>query len=96
MPRPDPPPILRRATIARFRRTMRWMILFALLAALVAVVLVSRGSSELHPHMLVATALGAGLTVLLGSTLMSLAFLSASSGHDEEAGAEHGQRGDER
>jgi hypothetical protein len=35
--------------------------------------------------MLIATALGAGLTVFLGTALMSLAFLSSSSGHDDEA-----------
>jgi hypothetical protein len=37
--------------------------------------------------MLIATALGAGLTTLLGSSLMTLVFLSAESGHDEAAGA---------
>ena len=36
--------------------------------------------------MLIATALGCGLTVLLGTALMSLVFLSNSSGHDAEAG----------
>jgi hypothetical protein len=35
--------------------------------------------------MLIATALGAGLSVLLAGALMSLAFLSANSGHDEQA-----------
>jgi hypothetical protein len=34
---------------------------------------------------MIATALGAGLSVLLAGALMSLAFLSASSGHDDEA-----------
>jgi hypothetical protein len=34
--------------------------------------------------MLIATALGIGLTVLLGTGLMTLAFLSSSSGHDEQ------------
>ena len=35
--------------------------------------------------MLIATALGVGLTVLLGTGLMALSFLSARSGHDEQA-----------
>jgi hypothetical protein len=34
--------------------------------------------------MLIATGLGVGLMVLLGIALMTLAFLSNSSGHDEE------------
>ena len=33
--------------------------------------------------MIIATALGAGLTVLLGTSLMTLVFLSAESGYDE-------------
>lgn len=90
MPRPDPLPGLPRASVKRFRRMMRWMGVASLIAALIAVALVARGSSELHPHMLIATGLGAGLTVLLGTALMSLAFLSSSSGHDDQAGAERG------
>ncbi len=35
--------------------------------------------------MLIATALGVGLTVLLGTGLMTLVFLSSSSGHDDAA-----------
>jgi len=61
------------------------MALFAIAAAAVAVVLVARGDDGTHVHMLIATALGAGLSVLLAGALMSLMFLSASSGHDEEA-----------
>jgi hypothetical protein len=39
--------------------------------------------------MLIATALGVGLTVLLGTSLMALAFLSSSTGHDERASHSH-------
>lgn len=85
MPRPDPIPTLRTSTWRRFRRMMRWMSLAAILAAALAVWFVARGESELRIHMLIATALGAGLTVLLGAALMTLAFLSSGSGHDEEA-----------
>ena len=53
--------------------------------AALAVVLVARGDPTIHVHMLIATALGIGLTVLLGTALMTLAFLSSSSGHDEQA-----------
>jgi len=34
---------------------------------------------------MIATALGAGLSVLMGGALMSLAFLRADTGHDDEA-----------
>lgn len=63
---------------------MKWLALFAIVVAAIAVLLVARGDEGFHIHMLIATALGAGLTVLLGGALMSLAFLSASSGHDDE------------
>ena len=84
MPRPDPIPSLRRSQWQRFRRIMRWMSLVAILAAAAAVYFVTRGESELKIHLLIATALGAGLSVLLGALLMSLAFISSGSGHDEE------------
>lgn len=85
MPKPDPIPSLRQSQWQRFRRIMRWMSLASILAAVAAVYFVMRGESELKIHMLIATALGAGLSVLLGAALMSLAFISSGSGHDEEA-----------
>lgn len=85
MPRPDPIPSLRRSQWMRFRRIMRWMSVVAILAAVLAVYFVARDESEFKIHMLIATALGAGLSVLLGAALMSLTFLSSGSGHDEEA-----------
>lgn len=85
MPRPDPIPALRRSQWQRFRRIMRWMSLVAIGAAALAVYFVARDDSDLKVHMLIATALGAGLSVLLGAALMSLTFLSSGSGHDEEA-----------
>ncbi|WP_300973162.1 hypothetical protein [Sphingomonas sp. LHG3406-1] len=63
---------------------MRWMSIVAILAAVAAVYFVARDEPELKIHMLIATALGAGLSVLLGALLMSLAFISSGSGHDEE------------
>lgn len=70
--------------LRRFRRIMRLMALLAIVVAAIAVILVARGDEGVHIHMLIATALGVGLTVLLGTGLMSLTFLSASSGHDEQ------------
>jgi len=85
MPQPDPIPSLRRSQWQRFRRIMRWMALVSILTAAAAVYFVARGESETKIHMLIATALGAGLSVLLGAALMTLTFLSSGSGHDEEA-----------
>lgn len=85
MPKPDPIPSPRASAWRRFRRIMRWMSLVAIVCAGLAVWLVARGEPEIRIHMLIATALGAGLTVLLGAALMTLAFLSSSSGHDDEA-----------
>ena len=85
MPKPDPIPALRRSTWDRFRRMMRWMGLASVLAAAAAVYFVSRGEPDFKVHMLIATALGAGLSVFLGTALMTLTFLSSGSGHDDEA-----------
>ena len=71
--------------LRRFRQTMKWMALFSMAVAATAVLLVARGDNGTHIHMLIATALGAGLSVLLAGALMSLVFLSSSSGHDDEA-----------
>jgi hypothetical protein len=70
----------------RFWRIFRLLALLSVVIAAVAVILVSQGDPEMHINMLIATALGIGFTVLLGTSLMSLAFLSAESGHDEAAG----------
>ena len=64
---------------------MKWMALFSIAVAAIAVLLVARGDNGIHIHMLIVTALGAGLSVLLAGALMSLVFLSSSSGHDDEA-----------
>ena len=85
MPRPDPTPSPRHSMIQRFVRIMKWMALFSIVVAGIAVFLVAQGDEGIHIHMLIATALGVGLTVLLAGALMSLVFLSSSSGHDEEA-----------
>ena len=86
MPQPDPTPAPRLSALRQFRRVMRWMALAAILVAAIAVALVSSGDEGVHIHMLIATALGAGLSVLLAGALMSLIFLSSASGHDDSAG----------
>ena len=90
MPAPDPIPPL--APIKRqFLRIMRLGALFSIAIAAVAVVLVAQGDSTIRIHMLIATALGVGLSVLLGIALMSLVFLSNRLGQDANA-ADHRQK----
>ena len=71
----------------RFFRIFRLLALFSSVVAGIAVILVGRDDSSLHINMLIATALGVGFTMLLGTSLMTLVFLSAESGHDEAAAA---------
>jgi hypothetical protein len=69
----------------RFWRIFRLLALLSIVIAAIGVVLVTRGAGEIHASLIIATALGIGLTVLLGTGLMTLVFLSNASGHDEEA-----------
>jgi hypothetical protein len=69
----------------RFWRIFRLLVLLSILIAAIAVLLVSRGAGEVHASLIIATFLGIGFTVLLGTSLMTLVFLSNASGHDEQA-----------
>ena len=86
MPRRDPAPAPQETLKHRFWRIFRLLVLFSLVVGAIATALVARGQAELRIHMLVATGVGIALTVLVGTVLMSLTFLSASSGHDDKAG----------
>ncbi len=90
MPANDPVPPLGPLK-QQFLKIMRWAALFSLAIAALAVVLVARAIRPIHIHMLIATALGVGLTVLLGIALMTLVFLSNRAGHDADA-ADHKQK----
>lgn len=85
MPQPDPVPSPRQSTMRRFLKVMRLLALLSIVIAAIAVILVTRGEGEVHASLIIATALGVGLTVLLGTGLMALMFISADSGHDEQA-----------
>ena len=85
MPQQDPLPSPRGSAMRRFRRIMRWMALVSIAAAVLAAWAVSQGEDELKIHVLIATALGAGLSVMLGAALMTLVFISNSSGHDDHS-----------
>lgn len=83
-----------RATIAwrRFRRLMIGMGIAALAAVIIAIVYLQQQGGPLPVHMLIATIAGVGVTVLLAGALMGLVFVSAGSGHDEDAGDSKGDR----
>ena len=88
MPQHDPvPPHLERAALAwaRYKRMMKWMALAAVAAVLLALLYLGRAGEPMSLHLVVATAAGVGLSVLLGTGLMGLVFVSNSSGMDEEA-----------
>jgi len=85
VPQPDP---VRRSTYferRRLARAIRWVALFALATAILAVLLVSRNITGWHPHMIIATGAGIFFAVLLAGSLMLLIFFSSSSGYDDEA-----------
>ncbi|QCB56279.1 hypothetical protein E5675_18815 [Sphingopyxis sp. PAMC25046] len=68
----------------RYRRLMKGMTLVSLLAVLGALSWLRFTMGEaLTIHMIIATAAGVGLSVMLGAALMGLVFLSSGSGHDE-------------
>ena len=82
---PDRPPSPNHSLMRRFWRIFRLLALLSIVMAAIGVVLVTRGAGEIHASLIIATALGVGLTVLLGTGLMTLVFLSSSSGHDDQA-----------
>ena len=91
MHEPRPENEVRAMRIMAARRMMKRMALLALAAAIIAVVLVAKGDDNPSIHILIATAIGVGGTVLMGTALMTLTFFSSSSGHDAEAGESHDQ-----
>ena len=94
MPEPDPIPSPRHSMMQRFWRIFRLLAVLSIVIAGIAVALVTAGAGEVHASLIIATALGVGLTVLLGSGLMVLMFLSSESGHDEAAGGSNSDKED--
>ena len=83
MPTSDPIPPRRDTIKRRFWRIFGLLLLLSIVIAIVSVMLVTHGEEAPSIHFIIATALGSGLTVLLGTSLMALVFLSAQGGHDE-------------
>lgn len=96
MPEPDPVPNPRHSLMRRFWRIFRVLAVLSIVIAAIAVMLVIRGAGEVRASLIIATALGIGLTVLVGTGLMTLAFLSSSSGHDDAAAPHIHDESDDR
>ncbi|HEY4071313.1 MAG TPA: hypothetical protein VGM04_07140 [Sphingomicrobium sp.] len=77
----------------RFWRMFRLLVIFSAIVAAIAIVLVTRGAGEIHASLIIASGAGVFFTVLLGTGLMTLQFVSSESGYDEAA-ADHSQRED--
>ena len=64
---------------------MRWMVAASLAAALLAIFYLWVTGTEMRLPVVVATLAGVFLSVLLGTGLMGLLFVSNMSGHDDAA-----------
>lgn len=94
MPRHDPiPPKAEASALAwsRYRKMMKWMALASAIAAALAVLYLKATSEAMPWQMVLATIGGVGLSVLLGTALMGLVFLSDRTGHDEAASGKDGR-----
>ena len=88
MPRHDPiPPKAEAPALAwsRYKIMMKWMALAAAVAAALAVAYLKATSDAMPWPMVLATIAGVFLSVLLGTALMGLVFLSDRTGHDDSA-----------
>jgi hypothetical protein len=86
MPTPDPVPTPEPSPIGpRLKRIALRLAAFSVVMAALGMALVAYGDPEPKLHLLIATGIGVGLTVFLAGLLMSLMFLSSSSGHDDAA-----------
>lgn len=82
------------AAWARYWAIMRWMALASIVTVLIALIALKWSGEPVPLHMVIATIAGVGLTMLVGTGLMGLLFVSSRSGHDEEAN--RGGRDDEQ
>jgi hypothetical protein len=73
----------------RYKALMSWMVLASIVTAAVALLWLYQTGAEMRLHLVIATIAGVGLSVLVGTGLMGLVFLSNRSGHDDDAGGRH-------
>src|SRR4051812_8326267 len=94
IPAPRDPRDLERSHRAwvRYRKLMRWMALASVLTVIVALIFPKAPGPPMPLHRVTPPSLGAGLSVLLGTALMGLVFLSDSGGHDAAASGRSDRR----
>ena len=92
MPRHDPIPRQPKTNEAQaadawthYRRMMKWMALAAAVTVALSLLYLWLSGGPMPLHMVIATILGVGLTVLVGTALMGLIFVSSRAGHDDDA-----------
>ncbi|MGE3396904.1 MAG: hypothetical protein AB7H79_08380 [Sphingomonas sp.] len=92
MPRHDPVPSARTARQAEtatawsdYKRMMKWMALAALVTVALSLWWLASQGTPMRLHLVIATVAGVGLSVLVGTALMGLVFLSNRTGHDDDA-----------
>jgi len=92
VPRHDPNPRARQARDAAaakawadYRKMMSWMALAAIVTAGLSLAWLASQGTEMRLHLVIATIAGVGFSVLIGTALMGLVFLSNRSGHDADA-----------
>ena len=78
----------------RYKRMMRWMVLLAAATAGLSLLWLKQSGAPLPLHLVVATIAGVGLTIVVGTGLMGLIFLSNRTGHDDDA--TYGEWNDDR
>ena len=67
----------------RYRRLMVWMAGFSVVTAAITLTILRIRHPDAGVHMFIAAAGGVVFSVLLGTALMGLVFLSAGTGHDD-------------
>jgi hypothetical protein len=80
----NPIPPAQMALRRRYKRMMAWMVLVTIAAVAGSIAFLYATVGQLPIHMVIATVVGVGFSVLLGSALMLLSFISNASGHDAE------------
>ena len=95
MTSPDPvPPQPDQTALAwkSYSDMMKWMALASVIAVILALIFLGAGGEPMSIHLIIATTAGVGLSVLLGTALMGLVFLSNRSGADDDAGGGGGKQ----
>lgn len=77
-------PVIAANAWGRFRRLMKWMAFWGAVCVAAVLGILYLLGTPMPLHMIVATSAGVWFTFMLGTALMSLAFLSSGTGHDEQ------------